>query len=97
VRGKAEKHYRPQPHLLVYVNVPLFTDLPLTDQQAIGLAEPGRDQFASIWLLWGGNAVCCFPNPAKIVLRDLPLGLFGLPEAHATRAASYSHRRRGVK
>ena len=71
IRGKAEKHYRPQPHLLVFVNVDLFTDLPLTNQQAIGLAEPGRDQFASIWLLWGCNAVRCFPSPAKIVLRNL--------------------------
>jgi hypothetical protein len=71
---KAKKHYRPKPHLLVYVNFP--TDKgrpPLNDLQAVQLAEPYRASFLSIWLLWGDNAVRCWPDPANIPLRTQQL------------------------
>jgi hypothetical protein len=57
---KANKQYRPRPHLLVYVNFPTDNGRPpLNDLQAVQLAEPYRSSFVSIWLLWGDNAVRC--------------------------------------
>jgi hypothetical protein len=60
---KAKKHYQPRPHLLVYVNFPTDNGRsPLKDLQAVQLVEPYRDTFLSIWLLWGDNAVRCWPG-----------------------------------
>jgi hypothetical protein len=73
IERKAAKHYQPAPHLLVYVNFALFRELPLTEEQAIQIVAPWRERFASVWLLWGANAVRCWPNPAKIVARNLPV------------------------
>jgi hypothetical protein len=72
---KAKKHYQPPPHLLVYINFPTDNGRPpLTDLEAVQLAEPYRTSFASIWLLWGDNAVRCWPNPANIPLRKTTAG-----------------------
>lgn len=71
IKRKASKCYNPLPHLLIYVNFSLYRDLPLTDMQADELTHAWREKFASIWLLWGGNAVRCWPKPAKIVLKEM--------------------------
>jgi hypothetical protein len=72
---KAKKHYRPQPHLLVYVNFPTDNGRPpLKDLQAVQLVEPYRETFLSIWLLWGDNALRCWPNPANIPFRKATAG-----------------------
>ena len=61
LEGKAKKRYRPQPHLLIYVNFPTDNGRPPLDElQAMRLVEPYRDSFRSIWLLWGENAICCY-------------------------------------
>jgi hypothetical protein len=59
IERKARKLYAPSPHLLVYVNFSLFRVLPLTQRQAVDLADPWHERFLSIWLLWGANAVRC--------------------------------------
>jgi hypothetical protein len=73
---KANKHYQPKPHLLVYVNFPTDNGRPpLKDVQAVKLVEPYRETFRSIWLLWGENAVRCWPAPpANIPLRKTTAG-----------------------
>jgi hypothetical protein len=73
---KAKKHYRPRPHLLVYVNFPTDNGRPpLKDLQAMQLVEPYRETFLSIWLLWGDNAVRCWPGPpANIPFRKATAG-----------------------
>ncbi len=63
LRRKARKHYRPRPNLLVYVNFPTDNGKPLLKpRQAAQLVESFRETFLSIWLLWGENAVRCWPN-----------------------------------
>ena len=57
IEAKAAKHYQPKINLLVYVNQPLFTQLQLTDQQAMDLVGRWHDRFSSVWLLWSANAV----------------------------------------
>ncbi|MFQ5973703.1 MAG: hypothetical protein ACE5Q3_15350 [Alphaproteobacteria bacterium] len=74
---KARKHYRPPPHLLVYVNFFTFQKSPLTGLEWAGLAKPWHDRFASIWLLWGAKVVRCWPNPAMIVAREEPSAVLG--------------------
>ena len=73
---KAKKHYQPRPHLLVYVNFPTDNGRPpLKDLQAVQLVEPYRETFLSIWLLWGDNAVRCWPGPpANIPFRNATTG-----------------------
>jgi len=74
IERKAAKHYRPAPHLLIYINcAPLFGRLPLTEEPAIQIVTPWGERFVSIWLLWGSYAVRLCPNPAKIGARDLPV------------------------
>ena len=68
---KAKEHYQPRPHLLVYVDFPTDNGRPpLKDLQAVQLVGPYRDTFLSIWLLWGDNAVRCWPgSPVAIPFR----------------------------
>jgi len=71
IERKAAKRYAPPPpHLLVYVNFSLFRELRLKRLDVLQLVEPWTGRFASIWLLWGANALRCWPNPAHIVDRD---------------------------
>ncbi len=60
---KAAKHYRPKPHILIYVN--LSGGEP-TALYADGLAQLYGDCFESAWLLWQENTFRLWPNPAKI-------------------------------
>lgn len=77
IKRKADKHYSTKPNLLVYVNFflferhsfinsYLFKGNPLTKLQAEEVTHQCRDNFLSIWLLWGTNAVRCWPKPAVI-------------------------------
>lgn len=66
IGDKASKGYRPVPHLLVYVNFPLFCDPPITSLHAFALADKYSASFASAWLLWGRFAVRLWPRPAMI-------------------------------
>lgn len=66
--NKADKTYRPAPHLLVYVNLGIFDRVPLRTIDALALSEPYRQTFASMWFLWGGNIGRFWPRPC--VIRD---------------------------
>ncbi len=65
VESKAAKHYRPRPHLLVYVN---YWDLDPSPGRAREVAQAlaaWHGSFAALWLLWGGTALRCWPEPAE--------------------------------
>src|SRR5262249_2271610 len=64
---KAGKKYRPAPDPLVYVNFSLFDKPPLTAGQFGQLLQPWRASFPEVWLLWGANAIRCWPDPAHLV------------------------------
>ena len=72
IARKARKHYAPAPPLLVYVNFWLFHAPSLTQEQFAELVAPWRGQFPEIWLLWGANAIRCWPNPTRLVAQSLP-------------------------
>lgn len=63
IREKAEKHYRPNPHLLVYV---ILSGGEPTQHYALQLGELFGARFKSIWLLWQRRAYRLWPIPAKI-------------------------------
>ena len=75
IAKKAQKSYAPAPPLLVYVNFWLFHAPSLTPEQFAALVAPWREQFPEIWLLWGANAIRCWPDPARLVAQSLPSGL----------------------
>lgn len=66
IEAKVGKHYKPGPHLLVYVNFWLDREPPNAILQAVQSAEQQRDGFASFWLLWGDFIIRLWPRPAKI-------------------------------
>lgn len=72
VAKKAEKWYKPAPNLLVYVNFWIFDKPPLALEQFAELVSPWRTRFAEIWLLWGANAIRCWPEPVRLVAQSLP-------------------------
>lgn len=72
ISNKADKLYKPAPYLLVYVNFWLFDQPPLTPDQFAGLVSRWREQFPEIWLLWGANAIRCWPDPVRLAARSLP-------------------------
>jgi hypothetical protein len=67
VEKKAAKKYKPAPYLLVYVNFWLFDVPPLTPAQFGELLADWRQSFPEVWLLWGSNAIRCWPDPIRLV------------------------------
>jgi hypothetical protein len=59
---KASKHYSTPPHLLVYVNFGNMSGPALNQAEGIALTEPWHEEFKSIWLLCGDQALCCTPR-----------------------------------
>ena len=74
IAKKADKKYRPKPHLLVLVNIPGFMKFPIPEPELIKLILPWCNDFASIWLLWGGFTYRVSPLPI--------LALIVPPEVH---------------
>lgn len=70
IEAKAAKHYRPAPHLLVYVNFCLDGEPPNEILNAVRSAEQHRDSFAAIWLLWGKFIIRLWPRPGMIRDRE---------------------------
>ncbi len=66
IEAKAAKHYRPAPHLLVYVDFWLEGEPPNEILNGVRSAEQHRNSFAAIWLLWGNFIIRLWPRPAKI-------------------------------
>ena len=66
---KAAKLYRPQPHLLVYVN--LSSGEP-TSHYAAELYDLFGERFQSAWLLWQQGTFRLWPNPARIKVNPVP-------------------------
>jgi hypothetical protein len=75
VARKAAKFYTPPPHLLVYVNFWIFDTPPLTDREFGDLVAPWYERFVEIWLLWGLNAIRCWPDPQRFAADVPPPGL----------------------
>jgi hypothetical protein len=67
VEKKAAKKYNPAPPLLVYVNLWVFDAPPLTPEQCGQALHRFRESFPELWLLWGANAIRCWPDPTRIV------------------------------
>jgi hypothetical protein len=67
VEKKAAKNYKPAPHLLVYVNFWLFDKPPLTPAEFEARLQQWRQAFPEVWLLWGANAIRCWPDPTCLV------------------------------
>ena len=67
VEKKAAKKYKPEPNLLVYVNFALFDVPPLTPADFGALLKASRESFPELWLLWGANAIQCWPDPGSFV------------------------------
>jgi hypothetical protein len=72
IKKKTEKLYNPPPCLLVYVNFWLFDKPPLTLEQFAEVVRPWRERFPEIWLLWGANAIRCWPDPMRLAAQSLP-------------------------
>jgi len=75
VARKAAKFDTPPPHLLVYVNFWIFDTPPLSDRAFGELVAPWYERFAEIWLLWGLNAIRCWPDPRRFAAEAPPPGL----------------------
>ncbi|MFQ5935080.1 MAG: hypothetical protein ACE5LB_01540 [Acidiferrobacterales bacterium] len=76
IAQKAKKKYRPKPHLLVLVNIPGFMKFPIPEPELIELSRSWGDDFASIWLLWGGYTYRVSPLPILALL--LPTEAHGM-------------------
>jgi hypothetical protein len=72
LKQKANKRYRPKPHILVYVNLSGASGCEPTTLYADGLAQLYGDCFESAWLLWQENTFRLWPRPAKIRLLASP-------------------------
>jgi hypothetical protein len=73
VERKAAKMYKPAPQLLVYVDFWLFKEPPLTPAQFEARLSKYRHSFPELWLLWGANAIRCWPDPIRLV--GIPPGM----------------------
>ena len=65
IERKADQHYTPAPHLLVYVGFFCGTDEPpVSNSLAVQLADRWSNQFKSFWLLWDNCIFRLWPRPA---------------------------------
>jgi hypothetical protein len=72
VAAKAAKRYGKAPHLLVYVNLSTFARRPDTDVALAASVQPWAPRFASVWLLWGANAIRVAPSLERLTSQSDP-------------------------
>lgn len=66
IQAKANKHYRPKPHLFVLVNLTIFEDPDNRGFDLVDMTQPWSKDFESIWLLWGNFCFRTWPTPLKL-------------------------------
>ena len=66
VEAKAGKHYQPKPNLLVLINPFSFEWPPNRQAELVEVTRPWRNQFESVWVLWGAHVLRCWPVPLKL-------------------------------
>jgi hypothetical protein len=71
VKLKAERHYNPQPNLLVYLMIaqtPLVSSPLMTVDEMAALTEPYKNNFKSIWILSEKEHVRAWPERKILAL-----------------------------